>query len=775
MKQKLTMILFLSFFISNKYFSQGDESWKVYDDSGVAVLNITMDTTDVKYMYENPHSDSIHLAAIHFKNAFIDETVDSVGIRIRGNTSRDAYKKSFKLSFNSFIKGRKFYSLEKLNINGEHNDPSIIRSKLCWDIFNKIGKISSRAAHCAVYINGKNYGLYISVEHVDENFVKKNFTDDSGNLWKCLYGADLTKENLEYEGAYTLKKDNEGNGFAELDTLVNIIDNTTITTFENNIEKYLDVEEYLKNQAVDIITGSWDDYSVLSNNYYLYHDPSTDIFHFIPYDYDNTFGIDWLSHDWANENLYTFGNIFGQPRPLINRLLTIPKYRNLLSHFVEFYLNTYMKPEIFNAHMDSIKSLIDPYAISDDYKMLDWGFTNSDYQQSFNADIFTIDPHVKYSIEKYNSLRKSSLLSQISYEETNPIIYRVNISNTRPNADETIKLNTSVFSNNSIHSIVAQLTFNDSTSENVPLNFSPVENSYKVEENDNWETEIPALGKGKKINLKIIVQDNSGKINSYPTDGIKIYTPGSVTKEVVISELMSLNSTTIQDNAGEYDDWLEIYNPQDSAVDLSFKYLTDKKDNLTKWQFPENVKIQPNQYVIIWCDEDQEQAGPHVNFKLSSDGEFAAIVDNDGVTIVDSVSFPAMNEDESYARENLTGDWYLTSSPTPGESNIPTDVELRQNDNYSLKLNAYPNPFNPVTTIEYSVPNLNAKNENKLPIVQLKIYDVLGREITTLIDEKQKPGNYKVIWNADEFSSGIYFAILKSSSYSKTLKIILLR
>ena len=157
----------------NPYFSQEDYSYMVYDDSEVAEIRITMDQNDLIWMYNNPLIDSLHLAELHFKNSQIDEVVDSVGIRIRGNTSRISYKKSIKLSFNTFIQGGDFYDLEKLNLNGEHNDPSIMRSKLCWDFFNSIGVISSRAAHAAVYINGKYYGLYISVEHIDEEFLQK--------------------------------------------------------------------------------------------------------------------------------------------------------------------------------------------------------------------------------------------------------------------------------------------------------------------------------------------------------------------------------------------------------------------------------------------------------------------------------------------------------------------------------------------------------------------------------------------------------------------------
>ncbi|MCP4971714.1 MAG: hypothetical protein GY932_14100, partial [Arcobacter sp.] len=277
-------------------------SYKVYDDTEVAIIKIEMNQTDLAFMFLNPLSDSIHLGSIHFKNKFIDETIDSVGIRLRGNTSRTAQKKSLKLSFNTFIAGKKFYSLEKLNLNGEHNDPSIVRSKLSWDFFNDIGVVSTRAAHAAVYINDKYYGLYISIEHIDENFLKKNFNDDSGNLWKCLYPADLNyissdpnsyKLTSNGRQQYELKTNIEKDDYADLAKLIDVLNNSTNETFKNSILKILDVSQVLNYFAVNILTGSWDDYWSLSNNYYLYHEPVSKKIKIIPYDYDNTFGIDW--------------------------------------------------------------------------------------------------------------------------------------------------------------------------------------------------------------------------------------------------------------------------------------------------------------------------------------------------------------------------------------------------------------------------------------------------------------------------------------------------
>ena len=88
----------LIFFVMSSVIA-ADDSWMLYDDSQVAVIHITTSPAAVEYMYANPESDSMHFASVHFSNAFIDETIDSVAIRLRGNTSRFSAKKSFKLNF----------------------------------------------------------------------------------------------------------------------------------------------------------------------------------------------------------------------------------------------------------------------------------------------------------------------------------------------------------------------------------------------------------------------------------------------------------------------------------------------------------------------------------------------------------------------------------------------------------------------------------------------------------------------------------------------------
>ncbi len=97
------------------------------------------------------------------------------------------------------------------------------------------------------------------------------------------------------------------------------------------------------------------------------------------------------------------------------------------------------------------------------------------------------------------------------------------------------------------------------------------------------------------------------------------------------------------------------------------------------------------------------------------------------------------------------------------ENNLPTEFALEQN---------YPNPFNPSTTIKYSIPAI--KNRSAVA-VRLKVYDVLGREVATLVNGKQAPGNYSATFNASGVPSGIYFYKLTAGNFSQVRKMIFVK
>ena len=142
---------------------------------------------------------------------------------------------------------------------------------------------------------------------------------------------------------------------------------------------------------------------------------------------------------------------------------------------------------------------------------------------------------------------------------------------------------------------------------------------------------------------------------------------------VVINELMADNDSVHADPQGDYDDWLELYNLSDTAVMLTGMYLSDKEDELTQWEFPENTEIPANGYLVVWLDDDGDAPeGLHANFKLSKDGETVILVGTDahGNRVLDKVTFEAQETDVAYGRlPDGTGDFQIVEA-TPGAPNM---------------------------------------------------------------------------------------------------------
>jgi hypothetical protein len=100
----------------------------------------------------------------------------------------------------------------------------------------------------------------------------------------------------------------------------------------------------------------------------------------------------------------------------------------------------------------------------------------------------------------------------------------------------------------------------------------------------------------------------------------------------------------------------------------------------------------------------------------------------------------------------------LTKEDDEETLSTPVEFTLEQN---------YPNPFNPATTINYSIPE--AGN------VEMKVYDILGNEVATLVNEAKAPGNYSAVFDASTFASGIYIYTLRANNFVQTKKMILVK
>lgn len=142
---------------------------------------------------------------------------------------------------------------------------------------------------------------------------------------------------------------------------------------------------------------------------------------------------------------------------------------------------------------------------------------------------------------------------------------------------------------------------------------------------------------------------------------------------LVINEFLASNDDTNTDENGDYDDWVELYNGTNEAVDVGGMYISDDPEDTAPWPIPTTdaslTTIEAGGYLVLWCDKESEQGVLHVDIKLSGDGEAIVLWDADMVE-VDSYTFGPQETGVSMGRTEDGGDtWASFTTPTPGASN----------------------------------------------------------------------------------------------------------
>ena len=746
----------------------------LFDDSNLFTIYIEIEEDSLEQIMTNVYSYKEYPARFILDRGWTQDVVENVGFRLRGNTSRVSWKKSFKVSFNTFEQGRKYRGLEKLNLNGEHNDPSIIRAKLGWDLFQAVGVPASRASHVKLFINGDYYGLYINVEHVDEQFLMSRFGNDDGNLYKCLYPADLTylgPDPAAYRSgrAYELKlKENDDEGYADLAHFVDVLNNTPDPVFPEAIEAIFNVNGFLRILAVDVALGSWDDYWYLKNNFYLYHNPETGRFEFIPYDYDNTFGIDWFGIDWGTRDVYAWGHPF-EDRPLVRRILAVREYRNRFSFYLRSILEKQFNPDVLFPLIDEIFNIIGGAARTDIYRTMDYGYTFDDFVNSYTE---ALGDHVQYGLKPYVTTRYNAALDQLDHFTVRPIVSEMRYRPLRPQTTDPIRFTARIEDEDpAALTIAVQYQTLEGISDSLPLH-DDGQHDDGVANDGYYGGELPALELHTTMTYSFVATEPSGRQTTSEPATLQV---GYDVPPLFINEFMASNSTTVADESGAFDDWVELYNAGGEPVGLSGLYLTDNLSRPDKWALPD-ITIPAGDFIVIWADDNPLEGSLHAPFKLERDGEQLGLYTSDSAPI-DTLTFGVQENDVAFGRIPDGGDLLVpltVATPgSPNSSSVATEEDLVP-DHFGLDM-IYPNPFNANTTVSFSL----ARPE----FISIDVYDTLGRHIHRLAGERYTAGVHSLVWDGTDdtgqkLASGLY--LVRLSAYSDvaratTIPIVLVR
>ncbi len=190
-----------------------------------------------------------------------------------------------------------------------------------------------------------------------------------------------------------------------------------------------------------------------------------------------------------------------------------------------------------------------------------------------------------------------------------------------------------------------------------------------------YSAAIPEHGYGETVSYYVEAEDDQGGRTLRPPDA-----PDSTRDQQVfvgiapvrLNEFMADNATTIQDEEGKYEDWIEIVNLADFDVDLSGLYLTDDATEPKMWRFPEGTTIGPSDQLLIWADNDDGDPGLHTNFKLSAAGEYVGLYAPGYLAngLLDGHTFGPQSPDISEGRDVDGGGSFIAQPlPTPDAHN----------------------------------------------------------------------------------------------------------
>ncbi len=337
-----------------------------------------------------------------------------VGIRTRGNESRrlpyqngQYYKSHFKVKFDETfdmplddpatdaLSKRRFAGLKVLNFKWSRFNT--------WDTYanrSKINELFSYSLLAEIDVNaprmsmgmlkfrisGKevNYGLYGIVEQVDKPFLKRRYGASDGDLYKCLYlevGPHLTEESIledhvgvkdvdvNYRPIYDLQTNEATSDHSALKDFVHQLNALDGQQLVDYLDAHFNVDGFIRYLAMGIYINNLDDYRFLANNYYLFFNTSGKI-EFIPYDFDISLGTNWhgeLPYDeFINQDIYSTTSLpaawgDSSPRPLVDKVLAVEKYREKYVQYLKDYILPANKLFLFSEYKAKFEQLFAIY------------------------------------------------------------------------------------------------------------------------------------------------------------------------------------------------------------------------------------------------------------------------------------------------------------------------------------------------------------------------------------------------------------------------------
>lgn len=289
----------------------GDSDY-IFDQDKLLTFELKIPQSALATLDQDPAAEEYVEGSLIFEG----DTISPVGVRYKGSVgafvgclsginffepsgSKTCTKLSMKVKINWEGREEKFFKLKKLQFHSMNNDPSQMRERLGYYLFGAMGVPTPRAVHARLVINDLYVGLFALIEQIDNRFIKENFDDDKGNLYKEIWplnmeGVPYTED--EYKASLRTNEDDNPNVDIIRDFGQNIKDANT-SQAKIRVEQTMNIDNVIAYAVVDRTIkhddGPFHWYcfggDCSNHNYFWYEEPTAKRLHLIPWDLDNAF------------------------------------------------------------------------------------------------------------------------------------------------------------------------------------------------------------------------------------------------------------------------------------------------------------------------------------------------------------------------------------------------------------------------------------------------------------------------------------------------------
>jgi hypothetical protein len=272
---------------------------------------------------------------------------EQVQIRKKGFLgSLSALRPSIKLDLAEVLPGQSHLGVRRVTLNNDRQDPSHTHQCMAYHAFARAGLVAPRCNLAHVVVNGEDLGTFSNVEPIDKRLLRRHFSSDEGNL----YEAQAT--DVVDTGASRMQaKTNEVNADrSDLEALAAALEASDADLVEQ-LGRQLDLDQFRSFWAAETLLGHWDGYAGNTNNYFVYRDPGSQRFTFMPWGMDSAFeGINPFDSINRDVTVYAAGRI-------ANRLYALPAERELFRARLGELEQSQWDEALLLAEVDQIEAL----------------------------------------------------------------------------------------------------------------------------------------------------------------------------------------------------------------------------------------------------------------------------------------------------------------------------------------------------------------------------------------------------------------------------------